>query len=192
MARPRGEQMNSINIFWLKRHGYIPKGGGYIGGSLKWTWGAEPSGSIGIYVLTGEENYARLFYTHTDSWSGEKAEMDYRVRLVTTPCRYGGKRYWFLCPLVRNGIPCERRVGVLYGEKYFGCRYCYDVAYNAQFEGGRIRTGSVTEPDVKKAYNEIKRFYYRGAPTRRYRRYMRLREKMDRSWMRAAVKFGAM
>ena len=188
MPRQHAEQMLRINIFWLKNHGYFPKGGGWIGGNLSWSWGEEPSGSIGIRVTTGTENYARLNYTHTDSWSGEKSEMDYQVRLVTTPCRFGGKRYWFICPLVRNGISCNRRVGVLFGGKYFGCRHCYDLAYNAQFEGGRLRTSSICEPDVEKAYQLVKREYYRGKPTRKYKRYLRMNEKMDMSWLMMAAR----
>jgi hypothetical protein len=74
-------------------------------------------------------------------------------------------------------------------DKWFGCRYCANIAYQAQFEGGRFRIGSVTEPDVEKAYNEIKRFYYAGKPTRKYKRYLRLRDKMDNSWARAAFTF---
>jgi len=88
-------------------------------------------------------------------------------------------------------VYCGKRVGVIYGvDKWFGCRYCADIAYQAQFEGGSFRVGSVTEPDVEKAYEEIKLEYYNGKPTRKYMRYLRLTDKMNNSWARVAMKFG--
>src|SRR5690349_3776997 len=187
MARSIAEQSNRLNIFWLKKQGYFPQGGCMRWGTVTWSSGGESKSSIGIQVVAGmtdEPDYIKLNYTHTDSWTGEKSEMDYKVRLTTTPCQFGGIRYWFVCPLTKNGRYCGRRVGVLYGVgKWFGCRYCAEVAYQAQFEGGRFRVGSVTEPDVEKAYAEARTKYYKGKPTRRYRRYLRLREKMDNSWI---------
>ena len=132
-----------------------------------------------------------LIYTVTVNSSGEKVDMRYKVPLVTTPCNYGGRRYWFVCPLSKNGVYCGKRVGIIYNvDKWFGCRYCADIAYQAQFEGGNFRVGSITEPDVEKVYNNVKLKYYNGKPTRRYRRYLRLREKMDDSWIRAGMRFG--
>ena len=60
--------------------------------------------------------------------------MDYWVDLETTPCNFGGQRWWFLCPLTRNGRPCRRRCGKLYsppGNLYFGCRRCNDLTYRS-------------------------------------------------------------
>src|SRR5262249_13469992 len=57
---------------------------------------------------------------------------DYRVGLTTTRPRFGGLRWWFICPLVVNGYPCGRRVGKLYlppGGRYSGCRHCCDLTY---------------------------------------------------------------
>lgn len=169
-----------------------------MSGAITWTYGySENKSSISFDICREnwgtayERTYTRLHYTHTDSWNGEKSEMDYKVQLATTPCRYGGKRYWFICPLSKNGQYCGRRVGVIYSiGKWFGCRHCGRIAYQAQFEGGRFRTGAVCEPDVEKAYNELRQKYYNGKPTRRYKRYLRLREKMDNSWIRAARRFG--
>ena len=198
MARQQAEWSNRINIFWLKKHGYLHKDYSRKSGGIKWTrrWSDEGS-SIGFAVVrdnwgtSEEKTYLELTYTHTDRWSDEKSDMNYRVELATTPCNLGGKRYWFICPLSKNGQYCGRRVGVIYCiGKWFGCRHCGEIAYQSQFEGGKFRVGSVCEPDVERAYNEIKIKYYNGKPTRKYKRYLRLREKMDDSWMRAMVKFG--
>ena len=48
------------------------------------------------------------------------------VRLVSTRPNYGGRRWWFLCPLVR------RRVAKLYlppGGRLFGSREAYGLTY---------------------------------------------------------------
>jgi hypothetical protein len=57
-----------------------------------------------------------------------------RVEVTTTPCRFGGRRFWFRCPIEHNGIPCKRRVLRLYlppGREKFGCRRCYDLTYRS-------------------------------------------------------------
>lgn len=193
MAKNEAEWSNSLSIFWLKKHGYLPNGGGWRNGGIKWTYGMGGNeSSIGFTVTTdgSESDNIKLNYTHTSNATGEKESMDYKIMLTTTPCNYGGKRYWFVCPLIKNGRYCGKRVGVVYSVgKWFGCRYCGEIAYQSQFEGGKFRLGSVCEPDVEKAYNEVKIKYYNGRPTRRYKRYLRLREKMDYTWIRAAGKF---
>jgi hypothetical protein len=90
----------------------------------------EQDGAVGYEVNTRDPGRAwvRLFYTLTDT--GE--HVDYRVALQTTGLHFGGRRFWFTCPLVVNGTPCGRRVGQLYlppGSRYFGCRQCYRLTY---------------------------------------------------------------
>ena len=56
------------------------------------------------------------------------------ISLTTTPCHYGGVRYWFLCPAVVDGVLCENRVGMLYlppAGQVFGCRHCYGLTYES-------------------------------------------------------------
>jgi hypothetical protein len=63
-----------------------------------------------------------------------------RVLLYHTPCHYGGSRPWFICPGVKGGVPCGRRVARLYAAgKYFFCRHCYNLAYESQNEPKRDR-----------------------------------------------------
>lgn len=48
------------------------------------------------------------------------------IKLTTSSCNYGGKRYWYLCP------KCQVRVGVLYrplGDNSFECRNCKNLKY---------------------------------------------------------------
>ncbi len=125
------EECKSIGTTFLKEHGYFC--GWHVGG-MKWTRNGEETGSISFTVSvqdwTGE---IRFQYTQTQRHSGEKESLDYPVRLTATPCHYGGKRWWFTCPLVKNGIACNRRTLKLYlgGGKYFGCRHCYNLTYES-------------------------------------------------------------
>jgi hypothetical protein len=60
--------------------------------------------------------------------------LQYIVKTSSSPCRYGGRRYSFICPLVRNGVPCSKRVRKLLlppGARYFGCRACYGLCYES-------------------------------------------------------------
>ena len=60
----------------------------------------------------------------SDEWISE----EYPVYLNWSPCNYGGKRPWFLCP----ARGCGRRVAVLYGGGVFACRQCHQLAYQSQ------------------------------------------------------------
>ncbi|MHC5156034.1 MAG: hypothetical protein ACYSO3_07945, partial [Planctomycetota bacterium] len=56
------------------------------------------------------------------------------IQITTTPCYYGGERYWFLCPAAVDGVLCEDRVGKLYlppGAQVFGCRQCHGLTYES-------------------------------------------------------------
>lgn len=60
----------------------------------------------------------------------------YRVRIEWTPCNYGGKRPWFVCP---RG--CGHRVAILYfSHVRVGCRHCLQLAYDSQQDSGWHRS----------------------------------------------------
>jgi hypothetical protein len=99
-------------------------------------WGREgekePTSSVS-YTLTVRDGSGsfRLLYQLGEA----KTSFDYRIRLVTTACHLGGVRWWFICPLVRSGVACERRVRKLYlCGKYFGCRHCHNLTYRSRQE----------------------------------------------------------
>ncbi|PIQ82270.1 MAG: hypothetical protein COV76_04420 [Candidatus Omnitrophica bacterium CG11_big_fil_rev_8_21_14_0_20_64_10] len=125
-------ECKSISTTFLKKHGYFC---GWQAGGMKWTNGqGEETGSISFQVSVQEwAGEIRFQYTQTQRHNDEKENLNYPVRLTAAPCRYGGKRWWFLCPLVTNGIACTRRVLKLYlgGGKYFGCRHCYNLTYES-------------------------------------------------------------
>lgn len=56
------------------------------------------------------------------------------IQVTTTPCFYGGIRYWLLCPAVKDGVLCENRVGALYlppAGRVFACRHCWGLTYES-------------------------------------------------------------
>src|SRR3989344_418610 len=180
MAKQEAEWSNRLSVRFLKKHGYLD--GGWRYGGIKWTYGMSGNeSSIGFTVnINGNEgDNIKLQYTHTNRGTDEKESMDYRVELATTPCNYGGKRYWFICPLTKNGKYCGRRVGVLFSiGKWFGCRHCGEIAYTSQMRGGSYK-GFVSIPDIERAEEEIKRHFYKGKPTRKYRRVIKLNNKFE-------------
>lgn len=135
------DNCRNISIFELKRDKLLQPDQIRSG---RWVWrnaySGEEQASVGYELNTNRPSaYLRLQYTNT-SWSGEKTELDYRVRMQTTACHFGGYRWWFICPLTVNGRYCGRRVGKLYlapGSRYFGCRHCQDLTYRSSQESDK-------------------------------------------------------
>ncbi len=58
-----------------------------------------------------------LRYQHADK------TVELRIPITITPCRFGGERPWFLCPVDVSGAVRGRRVPRLYLDRgLFGCR----------------------------------------------------------------------
>lgn len=178
--RTEADGLKKVEIWWLKRHGYL---NGCKFGGMEWKSGWDDSkSSVGFTVSTYDSGgYIQFRYTQTDQ-DEQKTEFDYKIPLTTTPCKYGGKRYWFLCPLVKSDNYCGRRIGVLYkAGNYFGCRHCYDLTYSSQKEsrGGNLRylfRLMDVETKIDKIREKMKRSFYAGKPTRKMRRIMRLNQ----------------
>ena len=175
------EDCTQLSIFKLKEFGLLA---GNCATTLTWT--RKSSGhknSVGIYVNTIDEPInIKLNYTITDRDSGGKTDYDYKITLANTPCHFGGVRYWFICPLSLNGVYCGRRVGTLYlapGGKFFGCRHCYNLSYESRNEPRLARFGGIgyplkVESQLEKLYSQIKRWTYKGKPTRKARKLQAL------------------
>jgi hypothetical protein len=105
-------------------------------GSFK--WGGTCSESSVNFTLIVEENTASLHVAYEVMRTGE--QLCYAIRLITGPCQFGGKRWWFLCPLAAEGKACSRRVRKLYlAGRYFGCRQCHSLTYRSTQESdGRV------------------------------------------------------
>ena len=106
----------------------------FAGNSFNTSWSrrGENIGNIGVNIETGQVRLSYNCKKHGGDWE----RLDYPVLLQTTPCNYGGVRYWFTCP----AINCGKRVAKLYlGDKYFACRHCYRLAYPCQRETANDR-----------------------------------------------------
>ena len=61
--------------------------------------------------------------------SGEQQSCTNTIEFDWTPCHYGGRRPWWLCP------SCDRRVAILYCcQSWYACRHCFGLAYRSQRE----------------------------------------------------------
>ena len=86
-----------------------------------------------------------------------------------------------------NGACCGRRVGTLYlppGSKYFGCRHCYNLSYDSRNERRLARPGGLGYPIkaerlYEELYRKIKRWTWRGKPTKKARKLKVLERKME-------------
>jgi hypothetical protein len=182
MAQNTCEAAKRLPVSFLKLKGYLRAT--YITGSIKWTHNGQPSGDIGIAV-NSDNTSLRAFYTSTDR-SGEKTELDYQVPMTRTRCHFGGWRYWLLCPLIRNGSVCNNQVGILYLEgKYLGCRRCHNLSYESQqtsYSGkwSVLRTYFALETKISEAEEKTRVKYWKGQPTKRYRKILKAYAQMER------------
>jgi len=104
----------------------------HTSGTFSWTWAGGNKSSIGYFVTWGDEPTITLHYR-----CGDTEDVRIPVRLQTTPTQFGGERWWFTCPLIVNGVTCNRRAGKLHlppGALYFGCRTCHDLTYRSCHE----------------------------------------------------------
>ena len=74
--------------------------------------------------------------SYGEHWS----DVQQRVAIEWTPCRFGGERPWFVCSVTANDVNCGRRVTKLYGVgRLFACRHCYRLVYASQQESAHRR-----------------------------------------------------
>ncbi len=182
------ENCRSVSISFLRKHGYLDEPC-YMSGGIAWkNYLGEETSSIGITVSTMDgESYVRFQYTTTKRDTGEKTKYDYKVQLTTTPCNFGGVRYWFICPLSKNGVYCGRRVAKLYkapGASCFGCRHCYNLSYESRNESRLGRFGQLgyllkAERQMEELSGKIKRDFYDGKPTKKYGRLLRMQNRLN-------------
>jgi hypothetical protein len=166
------EESCDLSIYRLKKWGMLKAGHT----TTVVTWVSSHTGKesrIGLEVNMTGEPHAKLTYSVTDG-EGNTTPYDSKVDLITTPCNLGGVRYWFACPW------CGRRVGGLYlspGEYYFKCRRCCNLSYRSRNREA-VEAWGHTSRQIEKLYGEIRRWTWRGRPTRKVRRLRALERKM--------------
>ena len=63
--------------------------------------------------------------------SGEWHSAEYQLDIEWLPCRFGGVRPLWVCPVPS----CASRAAIVYGRGVFACRRCMRLAYRSQHEG---------------------------------------------------------
>lgn len=171
-SKATADESCRLKISELRKDGMLSSG--YSSGTRIWSSNrTDKKTIIDLSVDMTDEPYVRLIYSVTDR-EGKRTDYDYQVSLVTTPCNFGGVRYWFGCP------SCGRRVGVLYlapGDVYFRCRNCNNLSYNSRNRCTLEEFGH-TSREIDELRSQIKRWTWRGRPTRKVRRLQALERKM--------------
>ena len=131
-----------------------------------------------ISTLSGD-SFIELNYKVMRHGEEEWRPIKQKISLETTPCHFGGNRWYFRCALFRNGEYCGRRVAVLYqAGDYFGCRHCANLTYDSCLQGKKMRgfpwNVLMSEWKADDLYSKVKTKYYMGKPTRKYKRCLEL------------------
>lgn len=97
----------------------------------------EHKHTIGATFTPGEHPTLAVYYnldvTHLKTGEKKTVPHYHTLQLVSTPCHYGGRRWWFACP------ECSRRVRVLYinhkikpAQMKPECRHCQELHHESQ------------------------------------------------------------
>jgi hypothetical protein len=136
-GRPTADASLRIDLAWMIRTGRAREGA-WLSGSLSWSRGGEPSGSIGYQAIMHEPGHERLELSYTRGEGDGAEQVKQTVRLCFTRPNYGGKRWWMICPY--RGI----RVGKLYlppGGDRFASRQAWRLGYHIQRVAQHDRAG---------------------------------------------------
>jgi hypothetical protein len=129
------EDCKNIDANRWTREGIL-KASVFLAGSWRWTYSNGGGFVIHYQVDTLDLSSPSVFLNYSWVWTStqQQESASYRVGLTATRPRFGGLRWWFNCPLVVNGRPCNRRAGKLYlppRGRYFGCRHCHGLTYTS-------------------------------------------------------------
>jgi hypothetical protein len=147
--------------------------------SIIWSQHGRETGKIGVCVDTFSDTPNIKFHYNSRSGPTEEwQEVKYSFPLEKIPCRFGGYKWYFICGLSRNGVYCGRRVRMLYEiGKYYGCRHCARLSYDSCNQSKRFRSGMwriLSQGWKSEDYylQKVKRRFYKGKPTKKYRRFL--------------------
>lgn len=125
-TRNRGavEATCRMDIRQLRRRGYV-KPNTSVSGSWSWTQNGQPSGSVNVCVDLRHPDRAHMLLTFR--FRDEPREQ--YVRIEAVPCRYGGSRYYFICPRTHDRCEVLCSVGGV-----FASRQAQRLSYHSQSE----------------------------------------------------------
>lgn len=124
------------------------------------------------YTMRNDDQRIDFDFIGTNWITWEKNDYVRSINLVTTECNYGWFKYRFLCP------KCLGKKWCLYMKNFsFACRKCLNLCYEYEKRSKKSRFYDKIIPhtyEAEKLYKTIKYKYWKGKPTRKYRRYLRL------------------
>jgi hypothetical protein len=130
-GRPTVESALRLDIDTLMRRGVIQPGARVLCEMQFSFYDDELDVRCEAHVGDPWTSFVRLQYVMADYWTGEELKIDDKICLATSRPRFGGLRWWFVCPRV------NRRVRKLYlplGGRHFWSRRAYRLVYGSQRE----------------------------------------------------------
>ena len=125
------EQCLTLDIRQMRRRGYL-KPGARLVENWSWLWlpANRPAGSISFIIdLTNDDDlFVELLFSRIGALQRQ------RVDLIAFPCRFGGHRYYFVCP--KTGRHCELLAGI---GGVFASREFHRLTYITQSQTRRER-----------------------------------------------------
>ncbi len=135
-----------------------------------YTWENYSSVWFSVF-LDGKSSYIDVSYTFEPD-----LDFHYKIKLTKAFCKFGGSRWWFRCPNKRGSKICNKRVAMLYLPPYkeiFACRHCYNLTYESRNLYGMDKKfgRAIPFPVLDREEESIKRTFYRGVLTKRYKKH---------------------
>ena len=133
---PLVEKGLTLNIDQLVKYRFLIPGS-RTSGRIDWTFRGQPAGAVRYESQLALPNaYLRVYFTISDPVRGASHSIEQEIRLTTTRPRFGGVRWWFVCP--HSGT----RVGRLHlppSASQFAARRVHGLKYACQFENASSR-----------------------------------------------------
>jgi hypothetical protein len=101
-AKTTVESCSLIDVIHWSRLGYFRSPRWF-----SWAWARDGERVASITVETQRDS-ATLKYK-SRSYGEDWSDVEQRVAIDWTPCRFGGERPWFVCSAASNGVYCGRR-----------------------------------------------------------------------------------
>lgn len=167
------EESKSLSVFQMKAWGFYQEKSRW--GEFAWT--ADKDNTVVKFQWDKDRLALHVEYAFADDLNDPRAVQDYFIRFTTTPCHFGGRRYWMHCP------ECQKRVGKLYlaGKYIFACRTCWRLTYSLCNASGIFRyAGKILSfPQLDDLRSGMRSTRYKGKPTKKLLRYQKYRQKLE-------------
>ena len=104
---------------------------------VNWYQGKESLGSASVSLVSHNQLCVR--YKYRRSCEGDWVSVTDFVPIQLSTCRYGGVRFWFICP------KCGKRNAIIYVDTVVACRDCLGLRYQSEYEDEISRLQSKTQ-----------------------------------------------